>query len=312
MNNRSQIVIILFFLSISECYAQSNSLLLDNRIKMDFNLLIKMNQARLDDFRFVSSSLSAVPLVAIFPVGEENWGSEVYNYEHESRVLLFNEQKKIRFWSIDYPKMDPSIEWFEKDGFYSRRYLLFNTDVEDKLQSMISFVGANQQLYFVYFFPSEVYTRLPVIGYVEEGKDIFVDTHLRKHNLQSILKSRYGSVDRYRELYENYKRMISYDPKGCPMGNSVRLISNKDAAKEIATCVEDYKFKCIWAHNVEDTLSLQSGKNTSVVTYYDGKHIIYWDMGRDEQKLGDLEDMDDYCFEAVDFADIYDNGNCNE
>ena len=306
------IVYVLFFLCLYDICAQNASLLSDKKMDVDFDLMLKMTKSQHDDFCFASGSLNIIPIVAIYPEGKDDWGSGTYDYDHEFRVLLYNLQGETRFWSIKKPREDPNIEWLEKDGFYTGRYSLYKTKIESKLQSMISFAGAGKQLYFVYFFPSEINTRQPVIGYVENGKDVFIDSHLRKFNLLSLLESRYGSTDRYRELFNNYKKMMSYDPKGCSGGNSVRLISNTHVAKEIATCVEKFKFKRIWGHNIQDSLFRKSRKNTFVVTSYDGKHIIYLDMGRNERKLGDLQKMDNYCFEAIDFGDIYNSGNCNE
>lgn len=306
------ILIVSFLLLMQNSNGQSISLLSDRKMDVDFSLMLKMSNSRHDDFRFVSGSLNVIPVVAIYPVGEADWGSEVYDYNHESRVLLYNSRGETRFWTIKKPREDPNIEWFEKDGFYTERYSLYETYIEDKLQSMISFIGADKRSYFVCFFPSEIRTKLPVIGYVENGKDVFVDSRLRTYNLRTLLISRYGSVDRYRELYDIYKKLMSYDPDRIPDESYARLISHMDAAREIATCVEKYKFKSIFGKNVQDTIFQRSGKNTLIVTSYDEKYIIYRDMDRNEQRLGNLEAMKDCYFYARDYEDIYHKGNCDE
>lgn len=292
-------------------YSQRASLLIEKTLKVEPNLLRKAKHIEKYP-SLLLDSITVIPLVSIYPEGK-GWSSQVYDSDYEYRVLLCSNLNEIVTWSIKNPNDGEEVVWIIKDAIWETKNVLFSAYKKDVLQAMIDFVGKDKKLYFVYFFPKEIESDLPVIGYVEKNQDVFVDSQLCKHvSLKSLLTSRYGSVDRYRELYDVNKALVSYDRHRSFSGSNLRLISKSHTKKEVVACVEKYKIRNIWGRNVKDTIYLQSGRNAFSIIFYNKGHVLYQDMARNETRLGELKEMDGFYFYGIDYRGNYDKGNCNE
>lgn len=86
------------------------------------------------------------------------------------------------------------------------------------LYRMFEKIGKDKNVFLTVFLEDEnEYLSKEVLGYTENGKDVFMDYEFRKYNtLKELLKKRYGSVKKYKEIYKKEKEQNQHKGKFCP------------------------------------------------------------------------------------------------
>lgn len=185
-------------------------------------------------------------------------------------------------------------------------------DTGNILYRMLEEAGENKNVFLTVFLDNESeYHFREVLGYTENGKDVFMDSHFRKYNsLKELLKKRYGSVKRYKEIYKIYNTLLNYGTRA-PKSARTRIISQTDIRKEIKNNVKN-KFVIIAINAKEENPYKYSGAlSYYILYYYNKKYIILHDFYRFESKIVKLKNIKDFFFYAINFHD-YNGGNCNE
>lgn len=178
-----------------------------------------------------------------------------------------------------------------------------NIDNHPTICRMIQTAPPNLDISIVYFLIGEYYLddEYQLVMYTENNKNIFIDSDLKKYtSLKKLLKKRYGSVKRYKELYAIHNTM-----KNCAVTIQLQprtfVFTQAKIHKKIREFAEkDY---IIIALNTKNKFhDLKHANNSYYLIYYNKKNVILYDRTRDEMRVGNVYKIKNhyYCAFSLD------------
>lgn len=122
--------------------------------------------------------------------------NKIHTEHMKDKLAILTHKKNIFYWYND-----------KKSGLGQ---LAIGAEITKELKNELDSIGKQHKLYLIYLIPDErdvfskiKHNNLPmVIGYSENGEDLFLDNNNTYNSIDEMINARYESIEKYIEFYK--------------------------------------------------------------------------------------------------------------